>query len=87
MNYELILKPSAERQVRDLPRAIQRRVLNKLTDVQRNPRLNGTTKLAGGSSTWRVRVGDYRIVYEINDDKRIIFVTIIAHRREVYRGL
>jgi mRNA interferase RelE/StbE len=53
--------------------------------VQSNPRSSGAVKSAGAAATWRARVGDYRIVYEIHEADNTIFVTIIAHRREVYR--
>ncbi len=87
MSYRLILKPSAERDVQRLPRSVERRVLDRLARIEAEPRAPGSVKLAGAKATYRVRVGDWRIVYEIDDARRIIFVTIVAHRREVYRGL
>ena len=87
MNYELILKPSAEKQLHRLPKSVQARVLDKLVAVQADPHLPGAIKLAGATTAWRVRLGDYRVVYEIKESRRSIFVTIIAHRREVYRDL
>jgi mRNA interferase RelE/StbE len=87
VSYELILKPSAERQLHRLSSAIQGRIIEKLASLGSNPRPAGAVKLAGASTAWRVRAGDYRIVYEINDAAQKVFVTIIAHRREVYRGL
>lgn len=87
MSYQVILKPTAEKQLNRLPKSIQSRIVEKLSALQENPRLSGSSKLTGATSVWRVRVGDYRIVYEIHDDRQNVFVTIIAHRREVYRGL
>ena len=87
MSYRLIIKPSAERELSDLPRAIGRRVLDRLADLQDTPRPVGAVKLSGTKHTHRVRIGNYRIVYEVNDQERTVFVTIIAHRRDVYRGL
>jgi mRNA interferase RelE/StbE len=87
MSYRLILKPSAERDVERLPRSIQGRVLDRLERIAAAPRGPGSVKLAGAKATYRVRVGDWRIVYEIDDARRTILVTIVAHRREVYRGL
>jgi mRNA interferase RelE/StbE len=87
MSYRLIVKPSAEKDLAHLPRPLQRRVLDRLVQMEANPRAPGAVNLAGSKSTYRVRVGDWRIVYEIDDARRIVFVTIIAHRREVYRGL
>jgi len=83
--YRLILKPLAEKQLEHLPVAMQRRTAAKLAQIEANPRSPGAVKLADSKATYRVRVGDYRIVYEVDDARRIVFVTIIAHRREVYR--
>ena len=87
MNYTLLIKPAAEKQLRHLSELLQRRIMEKLAGLQANPRLAGAVKLAGAAATWRVRVGDYRIAYEIDDAERMVFVTIIAHLREVYRGI
>jgi len=87
MNYRLILKPSAEKQLEHLTAAIQRRIVEKLATIEAEPRGAGSVKLAGGRNCYRVRVGDYRIVYEVDDARKTVFVTIIAHRREVYRDL
>lgn len=87
MSYRLLVKPSAEKDLARLPRPIQRRVLDRLERIEADPRAPGSVKLAGSKATYRVRVGDWRIVYEIDDARRTIFVTIIAHRREVYRGM
>lgn len=87
MSYRLIVKPSAEKDLARLPRSVQGRVLDKLAQVQADPRMPGAMKLAGAQATYRVRVGDWRIVYEVDDPGRTVYVTIIGHRREVYRGL
>ncbi len=85
MSFRAILKPSAEKQLLGLPKQLQKRIIEKIAGIESNPRLAGAVKLAGAAATWRVRVGDYRIVYEINEAGETLFVTIIAHRREVYR--
>ena len=87
MNYRLIIKPSAEKQLRQLPKSLQIRIVEKLSHLQSDPRPPGAVKLAGASAAWRIRSGNYRVVYEIDDSARTLFVTIIAHRRDVYRGL
>lgn len=87
MNYRLMIKPAAEKDIDRLPRSLQRRILNRLARIEADPRESGSIKLAGTAATYRVRVGDWRIVYEIDDVQHVIFVTIVAHRREVYRGL
>ena len=87
MNYRVILKPSAEKDLNRLPKSIKSRVLDRLAELQTNPRPTGSVKLAGAHATYRLRVGDYRVVYEVDDSRHTVFATIIAHRREVYRGL
>ncbi len=87
MSYRLIIKPSAEKELDHLPRNVVKRVVDRLADLPDNPRPAGVVKLAGSKNTYRVRIGDYRIVYQVDDAGQSIFVTIIAHRREVYRGL
>ena len=52
-----------------------------------NPRPSGCVKLSGLENLWRVRVGDYRILYSIEDQQLIVLIVSVAHRREVYRGL
>lgn len=85
MSYSLILKPSAEREVANLPPSVQRRVLDRLADIQIEPRGPGTVKLTGSKATYRARVGDWRIVYEVDDARDTVFVTMVANRRDVYR--
>jgi len=52
-----------------------------------NPRPSGAVKLAGSAGFWRIRVGDYRVVYHIDDTSQIVDIRIVAHCRDVYRGL
>jgi mRNA interferase RelE/StbE len=87
MSYRLIVKPSAEKDVTRLPSSVQRRVVDRLARIEADPRAPGSVKLAGAKATYRVRVGAWRIVYEIDAARRTVFVTIVAHRRQVYRGL
>ena len=87
MTWRLILQPSAEKQLGRLPRLLQRRIADRLARLEANPRPVGCVKLAGEDRTYRVRLGDYRIVYVLDETRHTFFVTIIAHRREVYRGL
>jgi mRNA interferase RelE/StbE len=87
MSYRVGFKASAEKSLDRLPKAIQARVIEKATALGHDPHPPGSTKLAGPSGLWRVRIGDYRIVYLIDDDQQMVDVRIIAHRRDVYRGM
>jgi mRNA interferase RelE/StbE len=84
MGYTVRLRPSADRTLGRLPRELQGRILSKLDQLAENPHLPGTEKLHGEPG-YRVRVGDYRIVYDILHQEVTILVIRIGHRREVYR--
>ena len=83
--YTLLLTASAEKDLRKLPRSILERIHAKILTLRNDPRPAGVTKLSGNLEGWRVRVGDYRIVYQINDAAQTITLARVRHRREVYR--
>jgi mRNA interferase RelE/StbE len=87
VSYSVLLLPSAKKSLAKLPRADQAKVDRLIIALAENPRPAGCVKLSGQSHLWRIRSGDYRIVYEIRDQTLIVVVVTIAHRREVYRGL
>lgn len=87
MAYSYRLKDSARRSLDRLNRDIQTRIVTKIRALQDDPRPSGSLKLAGSSGLYRIRIGDYRIIYAVDDHLHNIEVTIIAHRREVYRDL
>ena len=87
MDYAVSFKASAAKELARLPTSIQRRVVEKATILGSTPRPAGAVKLEGGEGLWRIRIGDYRVVYLIDDKNRVVEVRIVAHRREVYRGL
>ncbi len=85
MAYLVQLTPHADRAFRKLDSAKQARLglaIDNLADLPRPP---GAEKLSGLKDTYRVRVGDYRILYEINDKRLLVLVMDLGHRREVYR--
>ena len=84
ISYTVRLKPRAERESDRLPIAVARRIWEKLLALERHPRPRGAAKLEGIEG-YRIRVGDYRIVYVVNDHERTVDVARIAHRREIYR--
>ena len=83
-SYRVSLTASAEKELHRLPAPMVARIMPRLEGLASAPRPPGCKKLRGGDNEWRVRVGDYRIVYEIDDKARTVDVTRIAHRREVY---
>jgi mRNA interferase RelE/StbE len=85
MRYEVLFQPSAGRQIRKLPADVQRRVVLAAEALGVDPRPAGCQRLKGPESIWRIRVGDYRILYEIRDKALRVLVVRVGHRREVYR--
>ncbi len=85
MPYALALRPAAERSLNALPESVFRHVDRHIQDLAQNPRPRGTKKLAGKKNFYRIRSGDYRIVYHVEDKTKVVTVTHVAHRREVYR--
>ena len=83
--YRVIVERSAEKDLRRLPLDMRFRVADALRSLANDPRLVGSRKLAGTKHDWRIRVGDYRVIYEIADSIRVVRVYRIRHRREVYR--
>ena len=83
--YALLIKRSAERDLRRLSSAVFERVNEKILALRDDPRPPGVRKLAGALEGWRVRAGDYRILYQIDDEARTVIIVRVRHRREVYR--
>ena len=84
MRYQVILPKSVQKELDRLPDDIARRILARLARMEGNPRPADTKKLKGRDA-WRVRVGDYRVIYEIHDRVLQILVITVGHRREIYR--
>ena len=82
--YSVQVKPSAQKELEALPDKVLVRALKKIDALSDTPRPAGCKKLKGYEDQWRVRVGDWRVVYIIDDAAKLISITRIAHRREVY---
>jgi mRNA interferase RelE/StbE len=83
--YRVLLERTAEKDLARLSSEIHDRVITAIRALATNPRPPGCRKLAGRKHDWRIRVGDYRVIYEIADEIRIVRVNRVRHRREVYR--
>jgi mRNA interferase RelE/StbE len=86
-SYSIRFKPSVERDLRNLPKGIVSRVMSRIESLRENPFPPGFAKLASTEKMYRVRIGPYRIVYEVDSDAGIATVHYVRHRREVYRGI
>lgn len=84
MSYRVEFTSAAARQVKKLPRPARDRVLEAIEDLGDDPRPHGATKLVGERTAWRIRIGDYRVLYDVFDSELTVSVVRAAHRREVY---
>jgi mRNA interferase RelE/StbE len=82
--YKLVFRKSVTRDMRQIPNRDLRRILATIDALSEDPRPAGVEKLSG-QERYRVREGDYRVVYEISDDEVIVVVVRIGHRKDVYR--
>jgi mRNA interferase RelE/StbE len=81
--YQVVVERSAEKDLKRLSAAVRARVVIALRGLAHSPRTSGSRKLAGTKQDWRIRIGEYRVIYEIADVIRVIRVHRIRHRREV----
>jgi len=82
-SYSIEIKKSASKEIAKLPKAILSRVLEKIRLLENEPRPTGCKKLSADEK-YRIRVGNYRILYEIVNDKLIVYVVKVSHRKDVY---
>jgi mRNA interferase RelE/StbE len=85
MNYDLVFKPRASQELEQLPPVVVKRVRPAIAKLMNDPRPPGCKKLSGSDNAWRLRIGDYRILYEVHDDELLVRVFRISHRKEAYR--
>ena len=86
-DYSISFARSARKELEHLSGDVPERILAKIELLSGNPRPVGVIKLQGQKNLWRMRVGDFRVVYSIDDLSRVIDVSVIRHRRDVYRDL
>jgi mRNA interferase RelE/StbE len=84
MKFQIILPKSVQKELDRLPDELVGRILARLAGLENNPRPADVKKLKGRAA-WRIRVGDYRVIYEIHDRILQIIVITVGHRREIYR--
>lgn len=85
MAYTIQFKPLALRQLEKLPREAQRRVSAKIEGLRNDPFPLGCKKMAALPDTWRIRAGDYRVVYQVRRGILLVLVLTVGHRKDVYR--
>ena len=84
-DYRVRVARSARKELQRLERSIASRLIARIEGLAQSPRPSGCVKLTGAGDLWRIRVADYRIVYAIDDDRLLVDVLIVRHRRDAYR--
>ena len=83
-SYKVVLTSSAAKELQKLPNQTVARIFPRMESLASNPRPSGCKKMQGGDREWRIRIGDYRVIYTIDDTSLLVEVTRIRHRKEVY---
>jgi mRNA interferase RelE/StbE len=87
MAYEIFIEKKAEKDLRKLPKNYKNKIIQKILELKYNPKPKEARKITSSDNYYRIRVGDYRIIYEINYKENKIFIFRIRHRKEAYRNL
>ena len=83
--YSIVFARSARKELEALDEPLARRILNRIKKLAHDARPRGVRKLRGATDLWRLRVGDYRVIYAVYDDQRLVDVIAIRHRGDAYR--
>lgn len=83
--YEVLIEKNAERDYKNIPFDIFTKIKESILSLKINPRPYNSKKLHGSKNDWRIRIGDYRVLYDINDEDKIVKIFRIKHRKDVYR--
>lgn len=84
MNYTVVFLRRAQKELGNLPSAEYQQVRNAIADLANDPRPSGCKKLSGRDG-WRIRIGNYRVIYDINDRELLVTVVQVGNRRDIYR--
>src|ERR1700720_842400 len=85
--YNVLVAPAFKREFKKLSTKIQKKILKRLDEMTVNPRPRGVEKLSQDPRFWRTRIGDYRMVYAIDDEQSVIVACLIRHRKDAYRDI
>lgn len=83
--YDIYVEKAAERDLKKLPAADFERIIPHLKSLAEDAKPPGSRKISGTEHDWRIRVGTYRIIYELNEKEKVVSILRVRHRREVYR--
>jgi mRNA interferase RelE/StbE len=85
MSYAIAISKSVQKQIDNLPNDVAERVIEKIQNLASEPRPDGIVKLKASDNEYRIRIGDYRIRYEIDDESQLVQILQCKHRKDVYR--
>lgn len=85
MAYTVLISPRARRDIRKQSSEVQRQIISRLEGLERDPRPSGVRKLSGEENLYRIRMGNYRILYQVRDQVLIVLVVGVGDRKEIYR--
>ncbi|MBN3888659.1 MAG: type II toxin-antitoxin system RelE/ParE family toxin [Nostoc sp. JL31] len=85
MSYKVEILRGALKQLKKIPSELQERIQIKIDDLATEPRPNGVKKLKGKENAYRIRIGDYRVIYDIFDDLLVVNVVEVGHRKNIYK--
>jgi len=83
--HSIVFTRSARKELEGLPETIQIRVLSRIEQLSTNPRPTGVRKLAGSEGLWRLRIGEYRVICGVYDERKLVDIICIRHRKDAYR--
>lgn len=83
-DYRIVFARSARKELEALPDSTAFRVLSRVEKLAMTPRPSGCRKLVGADNLWRIRIGDYRVIYSIDDTQRVVDVNGVRHRKDAY---
>lgn len=83
--YHLVVSPTAKKELKRLPKRIMERIVEAIDNLAENPRPHGSLKLEGSQNQYRIHVGDYRVIYAIEDNVLTVLIIRVRHRKDAYR--
>ncbi|OGK99726.1 MAG: hypothetical protein A3E31_04940 [Candidatus Rokubacteria bacterium RIFCSPHIGHO2_12_FULL_73_22] len=83
--YRVVFARSARRELERLEMSVARRIISRIEALATDPRPPGCVKLQGAADLWRIRIGDYRVVYSVDDNARVVDIRVVRHRSDAYR--
>lgn len=83
--YSVVFARSARKELEGLPETIRRRVVSHIEQLASKPRPTGVRKLVGSEDLWRLRIGDYRVIYAVHNERKLVDIVCVRHRKDAYR--